>query len=153
MNICDKYFLTKDQKQIELVKLNKFLANGNIDAEMIPWLDKINALPGLVSQFCCAGHDGPDANGIDRGIHNGQGNLLVRMSQEAFTKLFLCENLNKNSNIIQSYCDLNFIQIAGDKWCRFNVRYHFTTRDLILGRVFTALEEKLNENPVEQHSA
>lgn len=56
------------------------LAEGyrDLDEGLRPWLDRINALPGLVTLQSCAGHkDGPY-------FHSGR--LWVRLTQEATSR-------------------------------------------------------------------
>jgi len=81
MIIPDEYFLSDKFKTNELAKLELEIEKGYVDKEMIPYLEKINKLPGIVSLFCCCGHT------------KDNGNLLLAISQEVFKNLY-SENHN-----------------------------------------------------------
>lgn len=49
-------YLTTKFKRYELKKLRREIARKRVDRHMIPYLNKLNAIKGVCSQFCCMGH-------------------------------------------------------------------------------------------------
>ena len=64
--------LTTTQKRKVLKELRKSIIEGDVDKPMIPYLNKINSIPGICSQFCCMGHRKELKTGA-----NTTGNLIV----------------------------------------------------------------------------
>ena len=83
MKIPDAYFLTSSKKKKELRSLQRCLKKGYVDKKMIPYLEVINKLPGIVSEFCCQGH--PDKPG--KAPNYGRGNLILLLSEKAFRRI------------------------------------------------------------------
>lgn len=52
----ERQYVSDEQKQDILRQLNMLIQSGVVDADMIPWLEKLNKLNGVVSTFCCTGH-------------------------------------------------------------------------------------------------
>jgi hypothetical protein len=87
MNIPDQYFLTAAKKRSEQRKLKAAIKRGEVDKEIIPYLTRLNAIPGLMSQFCCTGHK------------KREGNLVVLVSAEWFERLLINPNLNLHAEL------------------------------------------------------
>lgn len=54
------FFLTEQEKEYRLKKLEQELIEGGIDNKMIPFLEKINKVPWIVTTQCCTGHSNKD---------------------------------------------------------------------------------------------
>ena len=58
MDFKDSIYLTRKEKSYRLKELSELIANGEIDEEMIPYLDQLNANTHICTTQCCCGHDG-----------------------------------------------------------------------------------------------
>lgn len=50
--------LTKKEKEYRLGELQKEIKEGNIDRELLPYLEKVNKFPSLMTTQSCCGHGG-----------------------------------------------------------------------------------------------
>lgn len=69
--------LSSAQKRKVLKELRKSILEGDVDKPMIPYLKKVNSIPGICSQFCCMGH-----RKELKTYKNITGNLLVFVSRD-----------------------------------------------------------------------
>lgn len=49
-------FLDTRYKRNQLKELRKEIASNRVDKQMIPYIDRLNAIKGVCTQFCCMGH-------------------------------------------------------------------------------------------------
>lgn len=49
--------LSEEEKKYRLKELNKLIEENEIDEEMLPYLDVMNSIDGVVSTQCCCGHN------------------------------------------------------------------------------------------------
>jgi hypothetical protein len=82
MNIPASCFLTPAHKAKEQRALKAAIKCGKVDKEMIPYLTHLNKLPGVMSQYCCSGHN------------KDYGNLILLLSEKWFQKLLLDPDAN-----------------------------------------------------------
>ena len=80
--------LTDTEKKCRLGQLDLDKEDGHVDEQCVPFLDRLNALHGVVSTECCWGH-GPDDDrrphlDIRFGYEFGQLFCLVQPYMEAF---------------------------------------------------------------------
>jgi predicted site-specific integrase-resolvase len=50
--------LTFSRKKEELSLLQQAIENNKVDKQLIPYLERLNAIEGICTQFCCMGHKG-----------------------------------------------------------------------------------------------
>jgi tRNA(Phe) wybutosine-synthesizing methylase Tyw3 len=73
-------FLTAKEKQDRLNILEQDIQNENVDAEIVPFLEEINAIDGICTKFSCIGH----ITTVDEGIIEGEGYLSLRMTKPVY---------------------------------------------------------------------
>jgi hypothetical protein len=135
MIIPDEFFITPAQKRKELRALNKLIKTGQIDKAMIPYLNEINALPGLMTQFCCQGHK---VNG-----GNSQGNLIIALSEKAFRCIIFARNNICDAGLCEEGCSIDFLDFDTEKKCRISMKFSIEERDQYLQRVIHKLKYRL----------
>ena len=111
-------FLTSGRKQKELKNLKALIKKGEIDKLMIPWLKEINSIPGVVSQYCCAGHSGK---------HNG--NLVLLVSEKIALGLFS----DFSSSMLLTFNTF-------DDETRVSIEFHPKNREWMLGHLLRLLK-------------
>jgi len=71
----DIRFLDFSYKQEILQNLAEEIALNKVDKEFIPYLELINDIDGVVTSYCCIGHD------------NGESYLMIYFSQDFYQKI------------------------------------------------------------------
>jgi len=72
-------WLTEDEKQRQLDHLSGRIEAGQVDEEIIPLIDTINAYPDMVTAQSCSGHYGTVDGEVRRNVSCG--NLWVRTTE------------------------------------------------------------------------
>ena len=106
-------FYTAADKRKELQILDILKADGNVDAVMLPFIDRINALPGVYTGACCEGHR--EGEGKDNCYVNA-GYLVICLSKGAYVKLFQegCGRSSAKSSFASRYTFYNGVSCVVD---------------------------------------
>ena len=81
----DQLFFTAADKKRELQILDILKGDGNIDAVMVPWIDRLNKLPGIYTGASCGGHR---ANENKNYCYVDKGYIVLCLTKGSFVKLF-----------------------------------------------------------------
>jgi tRNA(Phe) wybutosine-synthesizing methylase Tyw3 len=126
MNISDSYFLTTEQKRTAMRNLSVSIKAGNIDKAMIPHLEEINKMPGLMTQYCCEGHEGD--------VYNKEsGNLIIKLSKEAFNKIILGK-----THLYSSFGNIS-LELYSVCGCRLIVNFDRKNRERMMSELIHKL--------------
>jgi hypothetical protein len=131
MNISDSCFLTPRKKGGVIRGLKAAIKRKEVDKDMIPYLARLNKLKGIVSLFCCSGHNDKD-----------HGNLVMWLSGERFESLLLghsrnlsCDLWNLSLGAIQ---DVNWDFFDGR--CRLSFIWKYGMTDKAMSDFLYAME-------------
>ena len=144
MHISDRYFLTERKKQKELSSLASCIEKGDVDKLMIPYLEQINKLPGVVTQFCCQGH---------RKYHDREGYITILLSERAFHRLYFghyggFDVMNVRPLVKYGTATIEFFYDSYGRFARSVLRFKISKRDEFLAAVVDHLKLRLGKKKV-----